>query len=248
MARGTERTSSWRAGGSFALTRWSVVLAAAGPASRSRRRRALGELARINWYPLYAFIRRQGAPHEQAEDLTQGFFARLLEKEGLAAVAKDKGRFRSFLLAAVKHFLSNERDKARAIKRGGGTPPLSLDLLAGESHYAAEPADRMTPEKAFDRRWALAVLDEVLARLRREYAQSDRRQLFEALEPALAAEADAPSHAEVARKLGMTEGAVKVAAHRLRKRYRELLREEIAQTVDGPELVDEEIRYLLQCL
>ena len=242
------RTSSLGGAGQFAATRWSVVLAAADDRSGTRGRRAMEELARTYWFPLYAFIRRQGSAPEQAEDLTQEFFARLLEKEYLCGVDRAKGKFRSFLLASVKHFLSNERDKARAKKRGGGVLHLSLDTADAETHYRAEPADDMTPERLFERRWALAVLDQVLDRLRREYTDQGKAATFDALKGSLAGETDAPAYAHVAQRLGTTEGAVKVTAHRLRKRYREILRDEIAQTVSAPELVDEEIRYLLRCL
>jgi RNA polymerase sigma-70 factor (ECF subfamily) len=242
------RTTSWGAGAQFAATRWSVVLAAGGGKAGTVRRKALEELALAYWLPLYAYVRRQGSAPHQAEDSIQGFFARLLEKDSIAAVDRSKGKFRSFLLASLKHFLSNERDKARAKKRGGDVLHFALDTAEAESHYRAEPADDMTPERLYERRWALAVLDQVLAHLRREYADQGKAAMFEALKGSLAGRADAPAYAQLARRLDTTEGAVKVAAHRLRKRYRQILRDEIAQTVSAPELVDEEIRYLLRCL
>jgi RNA polymerase sigma factor (sigma-70 family) len=241
----TSGRTSWGDGAGFAATRWTVVLAAAGPKSGAARKRALEELAGAYWFPLYAYIRRQGRPAAEAEDLTQGFFARLLEKKSLAAADPQKGRFRSFLLASLKNFMANEWDRSVTLKRGGGKPLIALDALDAEARYAVEPADDLTPERLFERRWAMAVLDQVLARLEQEYRDRRAAETFEALKGCLAGAADAATHASVARRLGMTEGAVKVAAHRLRKRYRDILREEIAETVASPDLVDEEIRYLL---
>lgn len=233
---------------SFAVTRWTVVLAAAEGRSGTARRRALGELARVYWFPLYSYIRRRGHAAPQAEDLTQDFFARLLEKKSLAAVDRERGKFRSFLLASVKNFLANEWDKSQTEKRGGGRAVVALDALDAETRYALEPADELTAERLFERRWALAVLDQVLGRLEQEYAAREAGEIFAALKDCLAGTAAEPGYAALATRLGMSEGAVKVAAHRLRKRYRELLREEIAETVASPELVDEEIRHLLDCL
>jgi RNA polymerase sigma-70 factor (ECF subfamily) len=232
----------------FAATRWTIVLAAAGPKTGTARQRALEELAQTYWFPLYAYIRRQGRSAAEAEDLTQEFFSRLLEKEWLTAVDRDKGKFRSFLLASVKHFLANEWDKARAQKRGGGRRPVALDGLDAEARYAIEPADELTPERLFERRWAMAVLGQVLARLQQEYVDRGHGDLFEALNGGLTGAGAVTSHAETARRLGMTEGAVKMATSRLRRRYRRLLREEIAETVASPDLVDEEIRFLMDCL
>jgi len=251
------RTSSLRTSGAhFAATRWSVVLAAAGQAGADGgpdvlTRRALEELIQAYWFPLYAFVRRQGSLGETpaaAEDMVQEFFARLMEKKYLAQIDRSKGKFRSFLLAAVKHFLSNERARDRAQKRGGGRAVIALDALAAEARYAVEPADDMTPERLFDRRWALAVLELVLERLRREYAEGGKAKLYEAIEPCLTCGAGAVDYVQVSRELKMTEGAVRVAVHRLRRRYRDLLRYEIAQTVDSPGQVEEEISYLLNCL
>ncbi|HWY75391.1 MAG TPA: sigma-70 family RNA polymerase sigma factor [Verrucomicrobiae bacterium] len=226
----------------FLTTRWTVVLTAREQDSRSGE--ALETLCRAYWYPLYAFIRRQGSAPADAEDLTQGFFARFLEKHYLKSVNPDKGKFRSFLLASLKHFLANERDRVRTKKRGGGAIHLSLDAATAETRYLQEPIDAMTPEKIFDREWALTLLELVLARLRRDFRDEDKAALFEELKVVLTAGKGAVSHAEIAAKLGMSEGAVKVAAHRMRRRYRELLKEEIAQTVTGPEQVEEEIRAL----
>jgi RNA polymerase sigma-70 factor (ECF subfamily) len=240
----TGRRTSWGEGAGFAATRWTVVLAA-GQKSGPARQLALEELAQAYWFPLYAYVRRQGRSAAEAEDLTQGFFARLLEKKSLAAADPEKGKFRSFLLASLKNFLANEWDKSVSLKRGGGRPLIALDALGAEARYALEPADDLTPERLFERRWALAVLDQVLVRLEKEYRDRQAAEVFEALKGCLAAESDTSAYAAVGRRLGMTEGAVKVAAHRLRKRYRDLLREEIAQTVATADLVDEEIRYLL---
>ncbi len=229
----------------FAATRWSIVLAAGDWRAGTAARWAMGELARVYWFPLYAYLRRQGNPPPQSEDLVQGFFTRLLEKDALASVDRSKGKFRSFLLASLKNFLNNEWDKTQAQKRGGGKHVLSLDALDAEARYAAEPMDEMTPDRVFERRWALAVLEQVLTRLRDDYVGRGQGQVFTALEHVLTG-SQGTAYAQVAQRLGMTEPAVKVAAHRLRRRYRELLREEIAQTVSEPGLVDEEIRQLLR--
>ncbi len=248
MASGGRTSSFHTSGARFAATRWSIVLAAGGDRAASGTRRALEELAQAYWFPLYAFVRRQGEGPAQAEDLVQEFFRALLEKKYLSQVDRSKGRFRSFLLAAMKHFLSKERDKARARKRGGGLPVVALDALDAEARYALEPADNMTPDRLFDRRWALTVLDQVVARLRGEYGRQGKADLYQAIECCLAGGAGAVNYAGLARELKMTEGAVRVAVHRLRRRYRELLRAEIAQTVGSPGEVEEEIAYLLDCL
>ncbi len=231
----------------FATTHWSVVLTAQ-QGSEAQAQAALSHLCRAYWYPLYAFVRRQGhAPHD-AQDLTQAFFARLLEKNSLAVAARERGRFRSFLLASLKHFLANEWTRARAAKRGGGREILSLDDHDAESRYALEPVENLTAEKIFERRWATALLDRVVARLRDEHVRAEKVELYEALKGCLTLESRAAAYAELGARLNMTEGAVKVAAHRLRQRYREVLREEIAQTVSGPEEVEEELRHLFAAL
>jgi len=232
----------------FVATRWSVVLAAGGPDADSLRQRALEELARVYWFPLYAYVRRQGQSPQTAEDLTQAFFARLIEKHSLRRVDRSKGKFRSFLLGSLKHFLLNEYDKTRARKRGGRTKVLALDASNAEARYSIEPVDHMTPERVFEQRWAWAVLDQVLLRLREQYDARGQGALFEALKGALMERPAAGQYAEMARELGMAQGAVVVAAHRLRGRYRKLLRDEIAQTVADPDLIDEEVQYLLGCL
>lgn len=230
----------------FPATRWSLVLAAKENASPDCRK-ALAELCRTYWYPLYAFVRRHGHTHEAAQDLTQEFITRLLEKGTFASVEPGRGRFRSFLLAACKHFLANEHDRATARKRGGGRAVLPLDFSDAEGRYGHEPAHAMTPERLFDRRWALALLDAVLVRLRREYETAGKGELFDRLKGHLTGEGSRP-HAEEAAALGMREGAVKVAAHRLRLRYRDLLRDEIGQTLADPAEVDDEIRALFAAL
>lgn len=231
----------------FATTRWTLIAAAQDRASPDARA-ALAALCTAYWYPLYAFIRRQGYPAHEAQDLTQEFFSRLLEKDYLRVVDRDKGKFRSFLLAACKHFLANERDRLQAQKRGGGRDHFSLDVRAAESRYGLEPAHNLTPEKLFDRRWALTLLDQVLAGLKEETARTGKHGLFEALKVFLTGEKTATSYTQLAERLAMTPGAVKVAVHRLRRRYRELLREAIARTVENPGDIDGEIRDLFAAL
>ena len=238
--------SSMSCGRGFALTRWSVVISAQAddaPAAAA----ALEELCRAYWYPLYAFVRREGHPSHEAEDLTQEFFAQLLARDFLHGIDRGKGRFRCFLLASLRHFLANQHDLAKAQKRGGGRKILSLDAATADSRYRVEQADTLTPEKLFERQWALAVLDQVLARLQAEFQAAGKTAIYENLKEALTMGSGAP-YAELGARLGMSEGAVKVAVHRLRRRYRELLREEIAQTVAGPDEVEDEIRHLLACL
>jgi RNA polymerase sigma-70 factor (ECF subfamily) len=231
----------------FATTRWSVVLAAGNDESPGSRE-ALARLCETYWYPLYAFARRWGHTADEAQDLTQGFFARLLEKHYLGDVRPERGRFRSFLLASLKHFLLNERDRVLAQKRGGGHVPVPLEIDTAEGRYRLEPSDTATPETIFERRWALTLLDRVGARLREEYAESDRKELFERLEGFLTGQSATPKYAEVGEALGMTEGAVKVAVHRLRRRFGEVLRDEIADTVADPADIEDEIRYLFKVL
>jgi RNA polymerase sigma factor (sigma-70 family) len=226
----------------FATTRWSLVAAAKDPAARQ----ALAELCGLYWYPVYAFVRRQGNSADDAGDLTQEFFARLIERAGIAAADPAKGRFRSYLLGACRHFLANERDRAATKKRGGDRIVESLNLTDAERRYAAEPADDHTPEQIFERRWALTLLDAVLTGLRAEYATAGQEMLFDRLKSSLTG--DATPYADLAAELGITEGAVKVAAHRLRRRYRDRLRAAIAETVASPDDVEEEIRDLFAAL
>jgi RNA polymerase sigma-70 factor (ECF subfamily) len=223
------------------------MIVAARDGETAQAKAALAELCRAYWYPLYAYIRHQGHPADRAEDLTQEFFARLLEKDSLGMVDPEKGKFRSFLLAACRHFLANQHDHDRARKRGGGRRPLSIDFRDADGRYAHEPGHGETAERLFERRWALALLDQVLARLRGEYEAAGKGRLFECLKGRLTGDAGGP-HARTAAELGLSEGAVKVAVHRLRKRYRELLREEIAHTVDDPAQVEDEIRALFAAL
>jgi RNA polymerase sigma-70 factor (ECF subfamily) len=230
----------------FATTHWSLVSAARDP-STPEARQALESLCAIYWPPLYAWIRRQGNDPHQAQDLTQEFFVRLLEKDALTQVDASRGRFRSFLLAACRHFLSNERDHDRALKRGGAHPLLSIDAAGAEEAYVLEPICNQTPERLYERNWALTLLAQVLAGLRREYQGAGKGTLFEQLKGHLTGDSCAP-YAETAAQLGLSEGAVKVAVHRLRQRYRDRLREEIAQTVADPVDIDDEIRALFDAL
>lgn len=233
----------------FAATRWTLVLTAARGSVSPSAAQAMAELCRIYWYPLYAYIRRRGSDAPEAEDLTQEFFLRLLTKNYLATVDREKGKFRAFLLASLKHFLANEWDRSQAQKRGGGQVDLHLDTLSAESRYRLEPWHDLTPERLFERQWALTVLEQVLKRLEAESQVLDGKQaVFARLKQFLTGGRESASYAQVAAELAMTEGAVKAAVHRLRRRYRQLLREEIAQTVASPEEVDDEIRYLQSCL
>lgn len=228
----------------FATTHWTVVLAA-GRQHTPMADRALEELCHTYWYPLYAYVRRRGHSHEEAEDLTQAFFARFLERNFLENVSSEKGRFRAFMLAAFKHFLANEWDRATRQKRGGALAPLSLDSQSADTRYRIELADTLSPDKIFDREWALALLERVIVRLRDECAAADQANLFEKLKPFLTLDKTAAPYAQTAVELSMSEGAVRVAAHRLRRRYRELLRAEVSQTLADPAQTEEEMRALL---
>ena len=233
--------------GRFQTTPWSLVLAAKDRGAPEARE-ALAALCASYWYPLYAYIRRRGHDPERAQDLTQEFFARLLESDALAAVDRRRGRFRSFLLAACTHFLANRRDHDRAAKRGGGRVPIPIDRLDAEGRYGREPAHELTAERLFERRWALALLERVVGRLEAEMAAAGKAALFGPLKATLTGERDMARYAAIALELGLTEGAVKMAASRLRRRYQEILREEIGRTVDDPAEVDEEIRALFTSL
>ena len=206
--------------------------------------RALSELCRIYWHPLYAFLRRQGQTPEDAEDLTQGFFATLLEKKSLRAVDRDKGKFRSFLLAALRHFVSDEWDKARAAKRGGGKPLVSIDEHSAEALYLSQPDSRLTPERMFDRRWALALLGQAFAKLREEFASAKKVDEFDHLKVFLSTPTTDGAYDDAAAALGISADAVAVKVHRLRQRYRELIRDEVAQTVASSAEIEEEMQYL----
>jgi RNA polymerase sigma-70 factor (ECF subfamily) len=231
----------------FHTTHWSLI-AAAGREGGERAQVALAELCQAYWYPLYAFLRRHGHSADDAADLTQAFFAALLEKGYLEDADPDRGRFRSFMLTAISRFASKERDRAAAQKRGGAATTLSLDFHEGEQRYQREPADNWTPERIFERRWALTLLDRTLARLRQDHADAGKLATFEAFKGFLTADSSPGPLRQVAQQLGMTEGAAKVAVHRLRQKYRELLRAEIAQTVAGEEDVEDELGVLLSAL
>jgi RNA polymerase sigma-70 factor (ECF subfamily) len=231
----------------FATTRWSLVVAASQSPS-PQARAALEELCGNYWYAVYAFVRRRGKQVDDARDLTQEFFTRLLEKEHLEAADRERGRFRTFLLTAVAHFLSNERERACAQKRGGGQAVLSLDFERGEERYRHEPADPWTAEKIFERRWALTLLDHSVTKLKQDYSAAGKGPLFDELKVFLTGESAAPAYEDSAARLGTSSGAVKVAVHRLRQKYREALREEIAQTVAAEEDIDSELHVLLSAL
>jgi len=205
---------------------------------------ALEKLCRMYWLPLYSFIRRQGYGHHDAQDLAQGFFLRLLRMDSLAGLERQKGKFRTFLLAALKHYLSDERDHARAAKRGEGRALIPLDETTAEERYLEVAAPELTPEKLYDRRWALTVMGEALGRLRREYTDSGKSEVFERLSVFLSKDAGPGDYQDVAKSLGMSSGAMAVAVHRLRQRYRQCMRLELAQTVANPEDLEEEMKHL----
>ena len=239
----TDSPSTSAPGDIFATTHWTVVLAA-GQRHTPQSDGALEELCRTYWFPLYAYVRRRGHTKEDAEDFVQEFFARFLEKNYLAGLSAERGRFRAFLLAALKHFLANEWDKSQAQKRGGGAAHLSLDWQTADTKFQVAATNEPSPDKAFDREWALALLAKVIERLQQECAADGKAKLFEQLKIFLTAGKGALSHADAAQKLGMDEPAVRVAVHRLRKRYRQLLRDEISQTLADESQVDEEMRAL----
>lgn len=233
--------------GHFQTTHWSLVLRAGHREDRDADA-ALAVLCQHYWFPLYAYVRRHVADVDQAQDMTQEFFAWLLEKNTLAAASPERGRFRAFLLTAVKHFLANQRDRAKAQKRRGGVRPLQLDLEAGESRLGLQPVDDMTPERLFERQWVLTLLDLVMRRLETEYRLSGRAEQFERLQGTLTGQRDRLPYAALAAELEISEEAARQAAGRLRKRYRELLREEVSQTLAEPGEIDDEIRSLFEVL
>jgi len=230
----------------FVTTHWSVVLDAAGSDTKSRV--ALETLCRTYWYPLYAYVRRRGHSAPDAQDLTQAFFTRLLERQWVGHADPDRGRFRTFLLTALSRFLADEWDRLRAQKRGGGQVHLPIQLDSAETRYGHEPADKATPEQYFERRWALTLLESVLEGLRTEYEREGKAELFAGLNGCLVGGSESQPYAALAAQLGMNEGAVKVAVHRLRKRYRQLLRLEITQTLAKTENVDDELHHLFAVL
>ena len=233
-------------GAVFTTTHWSVVLEAQGESPAAQE--ALEKLCRTYWRPIFAFLRRQGIGPTEAEDITQGFFAELLERRSLEAVRREKGRLRSFLLGGLKFFLVNEGRRAMAIKRGKGQRLIPLDELHADDRIEFEPADPMTPEMIYERRWALTVLERVLSRLKDEYLAAGNAALFDSLKELLPDEPGAPSQAEIAAHLGMSENAVRQAFYRFRQRYQAILREEIANTVATPGDIEDELRHLIAVL
>jgi RNA polymerase sigma factor (sigma-70 family) len=227
----------------FTTTHWSVVLEAQGESPAAQE--ALEKLCRIYWRPIYSFVQRQGVAPEEAEDITQGFFASLFERGSLSAVRKEKGRLRSYLLGALKYFLADEQRRAMAIKRGKGQRLVPLEELRAENRVEMEPADPVTAKQIYERRWASTVLERVLSLLKDQYRAAGNTALFDSLKQLLPDEPDAPSQADIAAHLGMTENAVRQAFHRFRQRYQSLLREEIAHTVATPGDIEDELRHLI---
>jgi RNA polymerase sigma factor (sigma-70 family) len=234
-------------GSDFLTTQWSLVLRARA-ADDTAASQALAALCQRYWYPLFAYVRRRGVSVEQAEDVIQGFFARLLEKQVLAKVTVEGGRFRSFMLTAVKNYLANEHERATAEKRGGGRTLVSLDINSGESRLRLEPHHRDTPERIFERQWALTLLDLVMHRLEAEYRAAENSKLFELLKLSLTRDVERLPYATIGLELDLSEEAARQAASRLRKRYRELLREEVGSTVADEQAIDDEIRGLFATL
>jgi len=232
---------------SFETTEWSVVLAAGGEDSRAART-ALATLCEAYWYPLYAYVRRWGATADDAPDLTQAFLTSLLERQDFKGLSQERGRFRAFLLASLRHFLANDAASRRSQKRGGGSVTVPLQSDDAEQRYLVEPVDPATPEKLYERRWALIVIDRVLAALRHEAETEGRTAEFDAIKSCMLGRAAAGDYAAIAARLGISEGAVRVAVHRLRRKFQARLREDIAATVSSPDEVDDEIRYLIRAL
>lgn len=243
----SEQTAENRAQGLFVTTRWSVVLAAKDRTSPESAQ-ALESLCELYWYPLYAFVRGSGYSPEDAQDLTQEFFARLLAKDFLRVVEPEKGRFRTFLRMALKRFLVHEWERLRAQKRGGGCVHLPFDTVMAEQRFQEENAHNLSPDVSYDRRWALALLGEAMARMQREYEACGKSEELAQLKPYLTAERGEIPYGEIAQALGASEGAARVAVHRLRKRFRELFREVIADTVSAPEEIDSELRHVIDVL
>ena len=231
----------------FVTTHWSVVLAAGDPVAPGSDA-ALAELCRTYWYPLYAFIRRKGHSPHDAQDFTQAFFARLLEKNYVAQADRERGRFRTYLLAALTHFLADEWDKARRLKRGGGREMISFDAVSAEERYRLEPIDQLDAATLYERRWVTTLFEKVLTRLEEEFREAGKGGLFDGLKSSLVAADSGSSYAQLGAQLGLKEDAVKQAVHRMRRRYRELFREEIAQTVAGPGEVEDELNHLFAVL
>ena len=248
MSQGAAKPRTVAAGAAqFPATLWSVVLLAGGSSSEQGRE-ALGKLCRAYWFPLYAYLRRHGKTPHDAEDLTQAFLLHILEKHTLSRVQPEKGRFRSFLLSSLQYFVADQQDKQQAQKRGGGIKFVELDRENAEERYRAEPADHLDPSKLFDRRWALTLLDRALGRLEAEFEGPGRRERFQQLQVFLLGEPKTVSYAQAGQRLGIKEGAVKVAVLRLRRRFRELLRAEIGGTVAKQEEIEDEMRHLFATL
>lgn len=243
---GDKGDKSFHGPADFCTTHWTVVLAA-NQSESDRQQEALSALCQTYWYPLYVFVRRYGRSHHEAEDLTQEFFARILSKDGLASVRREKGRFRAFLLASMKHFLLNDHDRNRAAKRGGGCVVLSLDNMSAEERYLKEPAHGVTPEKLFEQSWALTVINSVLEGLKLEYTRAGKGPLFDAIHTYLESDAEG-IYKEIADRLQLSEGAVKMAVLRLRQGFRERLRGEIANTVADAADVEPELQHLFTSL
>jgi RNA polymerase sigma-70 factor (ECF subfamily) len=240
------RDANESGGIAFVTTQWSVVLAARGESMEAKA--ALEKLCRAYWWPLYGFVRREGYNPEEAQDLTQAFFARLLERRDLATVRQERGRLRSYLLASVRNFLSKARHRELTVKRGEGRPLVSLEDLLARERADQEPAHQLSPDRIYERRWALTLLERVLVRLRAEYEGAGKLPFFDRLKELLAGESGQPSQAEIAVEMQMTENAVKQAFHRMRHRYRQLLQEEIAHTVAAPDDVEDELRHFIAVL
>jgi RNA polymerase sigma factor (sigma-70 family) len=231
----------------FATTRWTLVLAAGDPGNADRRQ-ALEDLCRAYWYPLYAHVRRRGNDAHRAEDLTQGFFARLLERDDLSGLTREGGRFRSFLLTALNHFLVNEHARETAQKRGGDRVTISLDDDTAEERYQREPSHTETPDRLFERQWALTVMESALHNLDREQTLAGKGVLFSALRPFLSREPEQGEYAALAQRLALAQGTLAVQVHRLRDRYRQVVREAVADTVASPLEIDDELRHLLMAM
>lgn len=232
----------------FPPTRWSVVLAARDGEDTDRSTAALDDLCRAYWFPLYVYVRRRGVSPEDAEDLTQGYFAALIERNYLAQADRERGRLRSFLLTTLKHYLADEWSKAGALKRGSGRTPVSIDALDAEQRYALEPVDEQSPDRLFEKRWALTLLDNVLEALRADYVRSGQGRVFDALKQFLAWNSAGEAYREAAAELGLKENAARVAVFRMRRRYGDLLRAQVADTVASPEEVAAEVDYLFALL
>jgi DNA-directed RNA polymerase specialized sigma24 family protein len=231
----------------FDTTAWTLIRAAAGdPTADSRE--ALAHLCQKYWHPIFAFVRSRGYDREQSQDLTQGFFALLIEKNYLLDADPKRGRFRSFLLTAVKHFLTSERDRANALKRGGRQALVSIDLVEAEAWHALAAVEHATPERLYERRWALSLLENVMSKLRSEFADAGKANEFEKLSAFLNRDSETARYETVAKEMGISAGALRMSVHRMRRRYRSLLRAEIAESVSGSEEIDEELRFLLSSL